>query len=254
MDIDRGILKALYYDYPVDALVKILDSQHTDMQHDVFLDILPQLLQWAKPEYTYTETNLMRIEVGTSWLHDSCMKDKLPTIYHPLDILPQISETLLTMENNEPLVQFDQLFRWKDAALYVGEDILTTAYVAHKDLKEKSCRRNLFVWNDILRHNNQQLNAVLDEGLSDLHAHFNATSDVFALNWTSLMNDIKQRKKFDEKITRTQEVELMSPHTDYPSLYPFRFPYCRQREAGVENPSQGIPRSRRPPAVLRCFG
>ena len=216
MDIKRGILKALYYDYPVDALVRILDKQHTDMQHDVFLDILPQLLQWAKPEYTYTETNLMRIEVGTSWQNDSRMKDKLPTMYHPLDILPQISEALLTIEHNEPLVRFDQLFRWKDAALYVGEDMLTTAYVAHKDLREKSCRRNLFVWDDILRHNNKQINAVLDEGLSDLHAHFNATSDVFALNWTSLMNDIKQRKKFDEKITRTQEVELMSPHMDYP--------------------------------------
>ena len=41
MDLDRGIVKALFYDYPVDTLVAQLDKRKNDLQQDVFLDILP---------------------------------------------------------------------------------------------------------------------------------------------------------------------------------------------------------------------
>lgn len=215
MDIDRSILKALYYDYPVSTLVQLLDSQRMDMQHDVFLDILPQLLQWSKPEYTYTETNLMRIGTGGEWQANDDAKCKLPTIYHPLDILPHITKKLLIIEKDNPVVRFEQLFRWKDAAMYVGEDLLTTAFMAYEDITQHRSNRTLFVWDDILRHDNPRINEVLDQGLTDLHAHFNATSDVFAFNWISMMNNIQQRKMFDEKLSRTQEVELMTPQTDY---------------------------------------
>ena len=54
MDFDRGIVNALFYDYPVDAVIAQLDKNKNNLQQDVFLDILPQLVQWSKQEYTYT--------------------------------------------------------------------------------------------------------------------------------------------------------------------------------------------------------
>ena len=84
MDIDRGILKALFYDYPVDKLVALLDGNA--MQYDEFLDIMPQLLQWSKQEYTYTEAQLLRIQTGGAWQRET-RYDYLPTVYHAMDIL-----------------------------------------------------------------------------------------------------------------------------------------------------------------------
>lgn len=213
MDFDRGIVKALFYDYPVDALVAQLDKRKNDLQQDVFLDILPQLVQWSKQEYTYTEANLLRIQTGGDWVKDITT---LPTVYHPFDIIQKVAEKILTSENDLPVVDFQQLFRWKETALYIGEDLLTTAFVANYDLNRHRSMRCLLNWTDILLHNNEALNVVLNKGLTDVHAHYYATADVFNLNWISLTNNIQMRKKLDG-INRPQEVELLSSTTEYPS-------------------------------------
>lgn len=210
MDLDRGIVKALFYDYPVDEVVRLLDK-HRSMQQDVYLDILPQLMQWAKPEYTYTEANLLRIQTGGDW------KNELSTLYHPFDKLTTITDILLDIEKEKPTVRFEQLFRWKESALYVGEDLLVTAFLAYYDLQHPTAPREMFTWGDILPHNNHNLNDALNKGLSDLHAHYNATVDVFKMNWLCLMNNLAQRKQFDTKLQRSQELELMGPRIEKPS-------------------------------------
>lgn len=215
MDLDRGIIKALFYDYPVDTLVAQLDKHKNknNMQQDVFLDILPQLMQWSKQEYTYTEANLLRIQTGGDWVKSPCT---LPTVYHPFDIIQKIADKLLREKNDKPVVDFNQLFRWKETVLYVGEDILATAFMAKYDLERHLPLRKLLNWDDILRHNNEALNAVLDKGLTDVHAHYYATADVFNLNWISLTNNIQMRKRLDD-IKRPQEIELLSSTAEYPS-------------------------------------
>lgn len=214
MDLERGIVRALFYDYPVDALVQQLDRLN-DMQHDDFLDILPQLLQWAKQEYTYTEANLLRIQTAGELATEG--KKHYSTIHHVFDVLNDVTEGLLTTENNNPIVRFEQLFRWKETALYVGEDILVTSYLAHLDIDKDKYSRKLYLWNDILRHNNHILNDELDNGLSDLHAHYNATADVFNLNWINMMNKSTLYRQFDKKVHRSQELELMLPKSANPS-------------------------------------
>lgn len=213
MDFDRGIVKALFYDYPVDAVIAQLDKNKNNLQQDVFLDILPQLVQWSKQEYTYTEANLLRIQTGGDWVKNI---STLPTVYHPFDIIQKVADKILTYENDLPVVDFRQLFRWKETALYIGEDVLTTAFVANYDLSRHVPMRSLLNWSDILQHNNRALNAVLDEGLADVHAHYYATADVFNLNWISLTNNIQMRKKLDN-IKRSQEMDLLSSNTEYPS-------------------------------------
>lgn len=214
MDIDRGIIKALFYDYPVDAIVKQLGKLN-NMEYDDFLDIMPQLLQWSKQEYTYTEANLLRIQTGGEWSED--YETYKSTMYHVFDILKSVTSRLLTIENNKPLVRFEQLFRWKETALCVGEDMLVTSYLAIVDNKKHNYTRNDFLWSDILKHNNHILNEELANGLADVHAHYNATVDVFSLNWINLMNDVKKCKHFDKNIHRSMELELMPPQVTSPS-------------------------------------
>lgn len=217
MDIDRGILKALFYDYPIDKLVALLDE--SAMQYDEFLDIMPQLMQWSKQEYTYTEAQLLRIQTGGAWQRETSY-DYLPTVYHAMDILKELTSCLLSFDGSEPVVKFDQLFRWRETTLYVGEDLLTTAFVAQQDVANADApkKREWLLWKDILKHNNRILNEELDKGLFDLHAHYYATVDVFSMNWICLMNRVNLRQQFPKKIKRSQELELLSPQTLIPSI------------------------------------
>ena len=214
MDIDRGILKALFYDYPIDALVQLLNSR-TDMQYDEFLDIMPQLLQWSKPEYTRTEANLLRLQIGGEWKENTL--NDFSTLYHPCDVLKKLTPQLLSIENDTPVVQFEQLFRWKESALYVGEDLLVTAFLAQYDALNGKPMRDNFLWDDIIKHNHRVLNDELRNPKADLHAHYNATVDVFNLNWIGLMNDIRQRQCFAKKVKCSQELELLPLQSAYPS-------------------------------------
>ena len=214
MDLERGIVRALFYDYPVDALVQQLDRLN-DMQHDDFLDILPQLLQWAKQEYTYTEANLLRIQTAGELATED--KKHYSTIHHVFDVLDDATKRLLTTENDKPWVRFEQLFRWKETAIYVGEDLLVTSFLAHKDAGMDRKKRDLFLWEDILKHNNHILDDELSSGLTDLHAHYNATAEVFSLNWISMMNNASLCNQMDLRVKRSMELELMLPKTAYPS-------------------------------------
>lgn len=216
MDINRGILKALFYDYPIDKLVALLDANA--MQYDEFLDIMPQLMQWSKQEYTYTEAQLLRIQTGGAWQRETSY-DYLPTVYHALDVLKELTSYLLSFDGNEPVVKFDQLFRWRESTLYVGEDLLTTAFVAQQDVANANApkKREWLLWKDILKHNNRILNEELEKGLFDLHAHYYATVDVFSMNWICLMNCVNQRQQFPKKLKRSQELELLSSQTLIPS-------------------------------------
>lgn len=212
MDFERNILKAMFFDYPVDQVIDLLDRKASHALEDIYLDILPQLVEWQANEYTYTEANLLRVQLGC----DS--RDKhLSSIYQPLELLKEVSGQLLVMQDNMPVVQFDHLFRWKDIALHLGEDLLTTAFIAAHEIENNHYPlRTDFSWRDIILHNNTALNEILNRGLADLHAHYNATTDVFNINWISLMNHVHLKERFD-KMDRPQSIELLSSVSKTPS-------------------------------------
>lgn len=217
MDIERGILKALFYDYPVESVVRILQDSNMKQAKDVYTDILPLLMRWRQDTFTTTEVGLMK-----HWLQDE-WQSSTPTVYHPFKFLRNVTKPLLRIDHlngEKPIVRFEQLFRWKDAALYVGEDLLVTSFVADYDNKKLSSTKyeeiiqKTLLWNDILRHDNVSLNEILDRGLTDLHAHYNATSDVFHLNWISLMNSVNPNGGLD-KLFNSQDVDLLAPNVGF---------------------------------------
>lgn len=212
MDFERNILKAMFFDYPVDHVIDLLDRKASNAFEDIYLDVLPQLVEWQAKEYTYTEANLLRVQLGGE------SRDKyLSSICHPLEMLKEASGKLLVMKEDMPVVRFDHLFRWKDIALHLGEDLFTTAFVASHDIENNHYPlRTDFSWRDIIKHNNTELNEILARGLADLHAHYYATTDVFNINWTSLMNHVHLKEKFD-KMDRPQSIELLSSVSEHPS-------------------------------------
>ncbi len=186
MDFERAAIKTLFYDFPAETAYAILENNQIDFLQDYFSDIA----RWRGSAYTVSEWKLLAKILKDDWLGE-IIQGKRSQVGRVLNILSMVAEQILTTDNqNMPRVRFDSLFRWRDIALLVGEDTLTLAYLAKHDLKLSPTlpKRTSFLWNDVLPHDNTRLNDMLREGIADVHSHFNASTDVFHLNWISLMN------------------------------------------------------------------
>lgn len=226
MDFERASIKALFYDYPVEAVVKAIEDARRNK--DGYIDILPQLVRWRESAFTTTEARLMENLAQDIWMNlnsenalseyvDEQDATKIPFVYRPFLLVRHMANKFVTHDPKtlQPVVVFEELFRWKDATLFVSEDLFTTAYLANKDVNTTPRRQTtLFAWSDLIRHSNEELHDVLSRGMVDLHAHYNATCDVFSLNWIDLTNSLNGIEKKVKDIKLYQDVTLSTVGTE----------------------------------------
>lgn len=233
MDFERASIKALFYDYPIEAVVKAIEQGHRFK--DDYLDILPHLVRWREDAFTTTEARLMENLAQDIWMRldeqnaahgyiDEPQAANIPFTYRPFLLVKHLANDLLVldMSNRRPLVDFKKLLRWKDTTLFVGEDLLTTAFMAYNDLKASPQHQTkVFDWPDYLSHNDPMLNEVFAHGVSDLHSHYNASADVFALNWINLTNSLTHLdERIKNKVKFNQDVTLSTSDTE--QMYSFK--------------------------------
>lgn len=82
---------------------------------------------------------------------------------------------ILRENTYEPVCRYDDLLRWHELASLLGEDLLTTPYLAAKDLK-MGMERRFFNWKDIISHDNAALNNIFGKRMKDLHYHLYGSS------------------------------------------------------------------------------
>lgn len=212
MDFERACIKAVFYDYPIESALAEIEEAGKLTRKDAFLHIIPQLIRWREIDFTTTESFLMEQELQEKWMKSIGVAnlDSLPNISKTFILLQNVLDSMLTMDNSDrfPLVRFEQLFRWRDVSVPLGDDLLATAYLASFDAKNIRNSENL-LWPDILHHDYKDLNLILSKGLSDVHAHHYATADVFMLNWISVTNSINYEKS--KSIKQFQDLILLTP-------------------------------------------
>ena len=96
---------------------------------------------------------------------------------------------VLVEHNGNPVCKYEHLLRWHDLSSLLSEDLLTTSYLAGRDLHHRTIRNN-FNWPTVIDHDNRALISILQRPVSDLHFHLNGSSLNFEINWMSLMNKI----------------------------------------------------------------
>ncbi|MDD5990062.1 MAG: hypothetical protein PUC34_02200 [Paludibacteraceae bacterium] len=200
MDFERAAIKTLFYDYPVEHAVQVIENGD-----EGYMKVFPQIARWRDPAFTISEMDALKRRAVAS-----CEKDNAENI---LKLLQQVASAFLEIsENNEPVVQFEHLLRWQELVSFIGEDMLTIPYLANKDYKGTK-RRKTFTWPDVLPHNGETINKVLQKGLTDVHAHFQASVDVFGLNWIAMMNetDMNHLLTIERLMKIDQELEVKIP-------------------------------------------
>ena len=236
MDFERATLRALFYDYPIETAVKVIKDSRDIAKRDVFMDILPQLVRWRETSFTTTEARLLQNSAMHNWLaldkykEDTNTKEvntedgnTIPYVCRPFLLVKHMAKQLLDFGGDtsmQPILRFENLFRWKDATMYVGEDLFTTALFAAKDAEELYEKTHLFAWPDTIAHDDADINRVLDRGVTDTHAHYYATADVFHLNWMNITNCLNfDREKWFSDNSCFQDVALSTLGTE--TIYPY---------------------------------
>jgi len=182
MDLLRAAIKAMYYDYPIENAYGMIvreENRSGFLSHFNRLacgedDGFSQREMAAYKDYIYKELRESRPK-STNYFQDTVA---LPLMF--------AREVLTKDKDDYPCVDFSCLFRWREVVKCMGEDLFTTAYLAKNDLLP----RIDFFWPNVISHNHEELNKVLDNGLSDIHSHFGGAIDSFQFNWICLMNDV----------------------------------------------------------------
>lgn len=115
---------------------------------------------------------------------------KAPIEINVFDVLQLFNSEVLIEENGNPVCQYIHFLRWNDTAREIGEDTLTTSYLAFRDARFGKKRTDFF-WKPVIGHNSKALNRIMEKGIAENHFHLKGSAPLFHVSWISLMNDVE---------------------------------------------------------------
>lgn len=192
MDLERGIVEALFYDYPWEEVVELIEKKRDRKK---FLNSIPELMKWRMPHFDGKE-----LQQFVSEFERECKEQYAGFDWKlwPLLYISKVGGSLLALEHQRPVVHFEQVLRWRVLTLDVGEDLLSLSWLAMKD-KGGGGVRTHFAWEDTMLVDEKSRNRVLGQKpLTDLHAHIGHSSDAFNIRWIYWMNNCWDKPKMKD--------------------------------------------------------
>ncbi len=146
--------------------------------------------------YTQDQVRELYRLLESEWEYPQVEEDisekKKSLFYVPLHFVNEV----LTKKDNIPLCKYSHLLRWRHLSYCLGEDLLTTSFLAFQD-HLSGYNRQSFFWPAVIGQDNPAINFILEKGVTDLHFHLRGSSLNYELNWLCLMNNFqKQYYKF----------------------------------------------------------
>lgn len=192
MDFEKIVAETLFSDMPVESAVQSVQANDSEK----FLADFLAVARHGNSAFTESELSLLQRDFNEVWCKVENKELKsYPIFARCFKLLFRLSEQLLCLDGKNPIVHFDSLLRWRMFSQILGEDVLTTSYLASYS-KMHCCQFNYFAWFDVLSHDEENLNRILCKGMSDVHAHYGASCAIFNLSWASMMNDISANADF----------------------------------------------------------
>ena len=219
MDLLRSTIESFYFNMPLSALAQcVLKPSIQDRMRDYLVEIVSRL----NPEFTVSEMTLLGRMLDDIWLnspHFSILPENTGFLDRVPLLLNNFSSSVLLCSNVDyPKVKFNELLRWRQLTMKLGEDLFTLPFLAELDLK-RNINRSDFAWPNVIDHDNLRLNVVLKEMVSESHSHINAAIDVFEFNWIWMMNSPRSLDSTSKETAylaegASQEYDLVTHHSE----------------------------------------
>ena len=150
-------------------------------------------------ESTIDQLNILAQIILDKWIvkDKSCLTLKFRETDSVFNVLLHFASRCLMVKDGEPLCFYRSLLRWHLITASVGEDLLTTSFLAsHDSVLQKG--RSVFDWNAYIGHDCKELNHIMQKPMAELHMHLKGSSYNFDLSWLCLMNHIgRMQDKFE---------------------------------------------------------
>lgn len=199
MDIERGNLEILFQKIPYMYVIQKDDSLHRCCAYNKIAENL--YMRYAADVFPYATDDERRNSYRYMCEQMQWKERKEGNIFF---LIFDLAKRMLRLDGEEVECKFDQLLRWREISLKMGQDFFTCAYLAQKDW-ENGGRTQKFSWLPIIRSDNIRLHNILEKGLAENHFHLNGSTKIFELNWLCVMNHIAGRTKDFKQIKRTMQ-------------------------------------------------
>lgn len=192
------VLKALFEKIDGNEVLKkagfVIESNEDPfcrMDSEMIESTMVNKLLLVDKESTIDQVSMVGQIVQFKWMEPdySCMSLKFRKLSSVFNILLHFSSKCLRVKDGEPLCIYSTLLRWHLITTLVGEDLLTTSYIASRDLVLGKDRKS-FDWDAFIGHDCKELNSLFDQPMAELHMHLKGSSYNFDLSWLCMMNHI----------------------------------------------------------------
>lgn len=126
------------------------------------------------------------------------------------------ADKMLVEQDNDILCRYAKMLRWRRTTSQISEETFVMAFKAKRDTM-KGTKGRYFAYKPIISHNNMQLKAIMNEGMSENHFHLMGSAPYFQLSWIQLMNNLSGSKVL--KQLRRLENNRRNVNISYNSLY-----------------------------------
>ncbi len=192
MDFLRATAKCLFYDYSLEYVADCICGNRNSKgkRHNQLLDRMSEYLLCREQNYSRENISSVTDFIVKEWMGNGTLEgESLKRLAERCFVL--LRSFVGKVLGNGYLVNFDNLLHWKDLSLYIGEDLLLC--VAHADEAVKNgvtwkTDSETYCWSNPVRHDHADLDALLNNGLDDVHYHLNGSVDGAELAWIFLMN------------------------------------------------------------------
>lgn len=208
MDIERGNIEIVFqkipYMYAIKSQNELVDyCSYSKIAQDIYMRYSAEVFSCATDDERRNNYLFMcnQMKIQTDW-----WKNDLNENIGVFQLVFSLADKILRLDGNEIRCKFDQLLRWREISLLMGQDFFTCAYLAFDDWK-KGYNTQYFAWLPIIRSDDSRLHNILEQGVAENHFHLNGSTKIFELNWLCLMNHISGRNAEFRKITRTMQMQ-----------------------------------------------
>lgn len=125
-----------------------------------------------------------------------CSRDDLqmrlsqPGKIHIFELLSDVVGHLLLRQNGKVVCRYNEILQWRELVQSIGEELPVAVMYTRTDLASGKEGRTDFSWDIVAGHNNEPLNQLLRQGISDHHLHLWVSAPHFQVSWVNLMNQV----------------------------------------------------------------
>lgn len=192
-EIDTKQLNALFRCIPPNTIWERLSNISGYIEGESDQALLTRIFGNVLTEYTLDEQFLIIRRLQAEAAKSAECKKSMSLAEIALYSVLLAAQKVLVQVAEEPRCKIDKVLPWREAYLLLGQDVFVCAFLAYSDLKNQK-KREKFTWPAILATDHVALNQMLQQGISENHQHLHGSSQTFALNWCSVMNDTESHR------------------------------------------------------------